>query len=223
MSKDVKEILNVHNFRFACKEFREDKRISKEDMELILEVGRLSPSSFGLEPWKFLVIDNQFIKDTIESLSWGLRKKISPLNYLVIILARRKKDMIYSSDYIRYMMETIQEVPKSKIYKRLDRYKNFIEEDFNLLDDEDEMFNWASKQTYIPLANMMTAAAELGIDSCPIEGFNRDRLERELSNLGILDRETFGVSTMVTFGYRSEDPKKEKTRRPTHEVIEWIT
>lgn len=222
MKKQRKRIMEIHDFRFACKEFREDKRVPREDMELILEVARLSPSSFGLEPWKFLVIDNQFIKDTIESLSWGLQKKISPLNYLVIILARKKKDMIYSSEYIRYMMEEIQKVPKSRINPKLDRYKNFLEEDIKIIESESDMFNWSSKQTYIALANMLTAAAELGIDSCPIEGFNRERIERELSNLGVLDRESFGISTMVTFGYRNEDPKKQKTRRPLDEVVQWI-
>jgi len=119
-------------------------------------------------------------------------------------------------------MEEIQNIPEDMINKGLDRYKNFQEYDFNLLDNERAMFDWTSKQSYIPLANMMTTAANMGIDSCPIEGFNREKLEYLLDKQGILDIEDFGVSVMVAFGYRSEDPKRLKTRRPFNEVVEWI-
>ncbi|NLW40093.1 MAG: NAD(P)H-dependent oxidoreductase, partial [Tissierellia bacterium] len=63
MDKIKEEILRVHKFRFACKEFDENKKVSKEDLEFILEVGRLSPSSFGFEPWKFLVLENKSLRE----------------------------------------------------------------------------------------------------------------------------------------------------------------
>ncbi len=77
-------------------------------------------------------------------------------------------------------------------------------------------------QTYIALGNMMTAAAQIGIDSCPIEGFHREKLEEILEKEGIIDREQFGISSMVVFGYRKEDPKRPKTRKSMEEVVEWI-
>ena len=217
-----KEIIKTYTNRFACKEFDPDKRVSKEDILTILEVGRLSPSSFGFEPWKFLVIENEYLREKIATVSWGLQRQLPTISYLVILLARKGKSMIYHSPYIRYMMEDIQGIPEDMINLRLDRYKNFQEEDFKLLDDDRSIFDWASKQTYIVLSNMMTAASQLGIDSCPIEGFHREKLECLLEKEGILDLDEFGVSNMVVFGYRNEDPEREKTRRPFNEVVEWI-
>lgn len=216
------DILDTHNFRFACKEFDEKSMVSRKDINLILEVGRLSPSSFGFEPWKFLVIEDGLVKERIKNYAWGLNKKIPGLSYLVVILARKKPDMMYNSKYIKYMMEDIQKIPEDIKNARLDRYKNFLEYDFKMLENDKDIFEWSCRQSYIPLANMMSAAANLGIDSCPVEGFDREKLEEQLEKLGILDREKFGISVIVTFGYRKDKVQEEKTRRPFDEVVEWI-
>ncbi len=222
MGRKYDEILSAHNFRFACKEFDENRKVSEDDIRFLLEVGRLSPSSFGFEPWKFLVVENEYLKEKMFSVAWGVQRQMPSLSHLIIVLARKKTDMIYNSKYIKYMMEEIQHIPKDMINPRLDRYKNFLEEDFQLLDDERSIFDWACKQTYIALGNMMTAAAELGIDSCPIEGFHREKLEALLEKQEVLNREHFGVSYIVAFGYRKEDPGRQKTRKPFNEVVEWI-
>lgn len=101
-------------------------------------------------------------------------------------------------------------------------YSNFQTNDFKLIDSDRAMFDWASKQTYIALANMMTTAAMLGVDSCPIEGFNIEKVEEILSEEGILDKEHFGVSVMVGFGYRDEQPHREKTRQPMEDIVTWV-
>lgn len=69
---------------------------------------------------------------------------------------------------------------------------------------------------------MMTAAAQIGVDSCPIEGFDREKVELILSNAGILDREHFGVSAMVAFGYRKEDSPFPRTRMEKSSAIQWV-
>lgn len=222
MVNNPKKIINLYTNRFACKEFDPDKQVSKEDILTILEVGRLSPSSFGFEPWKFLVIENEYLREKIAGVAWGLQEQLATVNYLVVLLARKGKSMIYNSPYIKYMMEEIQGIPKDIINVKLDKYKNFQEEDFKLLEDDRAIFDWASKQTYIVLANMMTAAFHLGIDSCPMEGFHKEKLESLLEKEGIIDLNEFGVSNMVAFGYRKEDPEEKKTRRPFNEVVEWI-
>lgn len=216
------EIIDIYNNRFACKEFHSEKKVSKEDMLTILEVGRLSPSSFGFEPWKFIVVEDEYLRKKIASVSWGIQRQSETLDYLVIILARKGGSMIYNSPYIRYMMEEVQKIPADMLNLRLDRYKNFQEEDFKLLANDRAIFDWASKQTYIALSNMMMAASQMGIDSCPIEGFHIEKLEYLLEKEGILDINEFGVSSMVVFGYRKEDPERPKTRRPFDEVVEWI-
>ena len=89
-----------------------------------------------------------------------------------------------------------------------------------IADDERALFDWACKQTYIALANMMTGAAMLGIDSCAIEGMHYDSVNRILSEEGLLDAEDYGVSVAVTFGYRARDIAA-KPRRPLAEIVRW--
>lgn len=222
MDRKKEEILKAHRFRFACKEFDKNKKVAEEDLKFILEVGRLSPSSFGFEPWKFLVIENENLRQKILPVAWGVQRQMSTLSHLVIILARKKRDMIFSSDYIKYMVEDVHNIPGDLAEARIERYRNFQKEDFKLLEEDRNIFDWAVMQTYIALGNMMTAAAEIGIDSCPIEGFHREKLEEILEKEGIIDREQFGISSMVVFGYRKEDPKRPKTRKSMEEVVEWI-
>ena len=90
-----------------------------------------------------------------------------------------------------------------------------------LLESERTLFDWSAKQTYIALAQMIITASFLGIDSCPIEGFNKDKVEKYLSDRGLIDLKEWGVSVLVSFGYRNEEiaPKK---RRPLTEIFEVI-
>ena len=87
--------------------------------------------------------------------------------------------------------------------------------------NEQTLFDWACKQTYIALANMMTGAAMIGIDSCPIEGFNYEAVNKILADAGIFDLAEWGVSVMATFGYRSREIVS-KGRKPFDEVVQWV-
>ncbi|MEY7999814.1 NAD(P)H-dependent oxidoreductase [Clostridium sp. Mt-5] len=221
-NENVKEqVLKAYSFRHACKEFDGSKKISDDDFNYILEVGKLSPSSFGFIPWKFLILQNAEIRQKISPVSWGAELKLPDASHFIVILSRKTADLIYSSKYISYIMENVQKLPQNVIDKRKKGYENFQKNDFKLLENDRAMFDWGCKQTYIALGNMMTAAALIGIDSCPIEGFNRDKVEEILSQEGILDREKFGVSCMVAFGYRKKAPRP-KTRPSLDKLVEWI-
>lgn len=222
MENKKREILNVHRYRVACKEFDSNKKIPKEDIDFLLEVGRLSPSSFGFEPWKFIVIQDDKLKEDLISLTLDCEKQISTSSHLVMMLARKGSDIIYSSDYITYIMKDVKNIPEDEISERREDYRVFQRENFKLLNDKEAMFQWSIKQTYIPLWNMITAAAEIGISSCPIENFHREKLEKLLEDNGILDSSKFGVSCLVTFGYKKDKVYIEKARRPIGEVVEWI-
>ncbi|GKT35944.1 NAD(P)H-dependent oxidoreductase [Aduncisulcus paluster] len=105
---------------------------------------------------------------------------------------------------------------------KLDFFKNFQEKDFDLTDDR-KLIDWAGKQAYIPLANMMTSAAALEIDSCPIEGFDQAGINALLNKEGIFKSDEFTAAVMVAFGYRDESQRmSEKTRRPMDEVTKWV-
>jgi nitroreductase len=128
--------------------------------------------------------------------------------------------MKYDSQYIQSFMKDVQNLPENIIEMKRNVYRKFLENDFKLLDNERAVFDWACKQTYIPLTNMMTAAAMIGIDSCPMEGFEADKIDELLAGDFDIDTEKFGVSCMVAFGYRDKEPPA-KTRQPLENIIKW--
>ncbi len=216
-------IVGFFNTLRSCIEFDDEKEVSKEQMQTILEVGRLAPSSFGMEPWEFLVIENKYIMDQIYKL---LSKKSwleSQGDYLVILLARRGEELEYSSDYVKHILKDVQSIPESEIYKQMDRYKYFIEEDYNVSDENGNISGWIGKQTYIALTMMVVAAHSMDINVRAIEGFRRKELEDYLIHEKLYDNEKFTISCVAAFGYGKENKYlKSKKRRPYNEVIKWI-
>ena len=215
------EVLTVMNERHACKIMDGEKKIPEEVFQTILEVGRLSPSSFGYEPWKFLVVQDPELRAKLKPLTWGAQNTLDTASHFVLILARTAQSMRYDSDYIQHMMQDIHHLPEEHIAKRQQFYRTFQEEDFNLLESDRAMFDWASKQTYIALGNMMTLAASMGIDSCPVEGFKQQAVNELLKTDFGVDTDTFQISVMSAFGYRV-NPPKPKTRQPLADIVQWF-
>ena len=215
------KILDIFLFRHACKVFDPEKKIPEETFDLILESARLSPSSFGFEPWKFLIIQDPKLRKKLLPVTWGAQRSLPTSSHYVVILARKQPTLHWESDYITRMMRDIHHLPEEAVRARREKYRKFQEEDFRLLESERAVFDWAGKQCYIALGNMMTAAAMLGIDSCAVEGFEAEAAERIVrEELGV-DTEEFGVAVMVAFGYRVNEPKP-KTRQPMQEIVEWM-
>ncbi len=212
--------LNAMKFRHACKVFDEDKKILDEDFEYILETGRLSPSSFGFEPWQFLVVQNKNLREKLKEFTWGGKSQLPICSHFVIILSRKRNSMIYDSEYISYMMKDIQNLPENIIELKGGFYEKFQKSDFDLFNNDRAMFDWATKQTYIALGNMMTAAAYIGVDSCPIEGFDMEKMRIFLEEDLNINSQEFGVSCMLAFGYRKENPR-EKTRQNINNISKW--
>ena len=214
------QILSAFYFRHACKEFDPVKKITDDDFAFILEAGRLSPSSFGFEPWKFVVLQNQAIRQRLLPVTWGAQRQLPTASHFVVLLSRTKEGLTPDSAYILHMMRDILKLSEEMAKGKGARYHNFLANEFKLMDNERAMFEWGARQTYIALGNMMTAAALIGIDSCPIEGFDKDAVERILREEGILE-DGFGVACMVAFGYRVREPR-EKTRQPMEDVTIWV-
>ncbi|MCE5960470.1 NAD(P)H-dependent oxidoreductase [Pediococcus pentosaceus] len=213
-----KEILYVQKHRFATKSFNPTKKIAEEDWMTIMEAARLSPSSFGYEPWKFLLVKNQQIKDDLQDIAWGARNSLYGASHFLIVLAR--KNLTGNSPHVKHMVEDVFGVPYSETSPQTIFFNNFQKNDFGLT-DERSLFDWASKQTYIPLANMLTTAAYLGIDSVPIEGFNKESVENYLEKKKIINLDEFGVSYMAGFGYRDQEipEKKRQSLSDIYDVI----
>ncbi len=212
------QVLDAFHFRSATRYYDPSKKISEEDFAYILELARLSPSSVGSEPWQFVIVQNPELRQKLKPVSWGMATQVEDASHLVVILA--KKNARYDSDFFRSSLEK-RGLNQEQIEKALARYKEFQTHDINVLENDRTLFDWCSKQTYIALANMMTGAALIGIDSCPIEGFNYAEVNRILAEEGAFDATEYGVSVMVTFGYRAKEIKK-KYRKPLEEMVTWI-
>ena len=212
-------VLDAFNFRHACKTFDPQRKISDADFRFILETGRLSPSSFGYEPWRFLVIQDMALREKLMESAWGARGRFPTASHVVAILVR-KDDMRPGSDYTDWVMREVKHLPDEAIARRNVFYKTFHESDFQLTTDR-ALFDWNCRQAYIALANMMTSAAMIGIDSCPIEGFVQTGADRVLAEAGLLEDGRFGLAVMVAFGYRV-NPPPEKTRQSPEQVTRWV-
>ncbi|EVU51587.1 NAD(P)H-flavin oxidoreductase [Staphylococcus aureus H31276] len=106
MSNMNQTIMDAFHFRHATKQFDPQKKVSKEDFETILESGRLSPSSLGLEPWKFVVIQDQALRDELKAHSWGAAKQLDTASHFVLIFAR--KNVTSRSPYVQHMLRDIK-------------------------------------------------------------------------------------------------------------------
>ena len=212
------EVVSLQHRRYATKKFDPARRISDEDWASLVEVGRLAPSSLGFEPWKMLLLNNEEMKQDLKSMAWGAVSMLDGASHFVIYLAR--KGVNYETPYIEKLMQEVRHRSYDPESAYAHRIKSFQESDFKL-NDERSLFDWASKQTYIQMANMMNAAVLMGMDSCPIEGFDKDKVEAYLESKGVLDTSEFGVSVMCAFGYRNEEIKP-KVRWNTESIYEVI-
>jgi len=198
-------------FRHACKIFDENKKIPQDLMRYILEMGRISPSSFGMEPWKFLVITNKSLKERLRPLCWN-QAQITTCSHLVVILAAIESVRLDSG--IPQKRFERRPLPKEQIEAYIKRYSDFLSDTFS---SDEKTLCWSAKQCYIALANMITAAAYEKIDSCPIEGFEKEKVESLLD----IDTSKYQIAVMVAFGYRL-NPQGEHLRVPFDEVVEYI-
>ena len=198
------------DYRHACKLFDADKKIDDEQMHFILEAGRKSPSAFGMEPWKFLVITDQSLKEKLRPLCWD-QPQITSCSHLVIILAAIKN--LKPSSGIPAKRFSRRPLPQEKIEAYIKLYEDFLQE---TLSNDKNIFAYSSKQCYIALANMLTGAASIGIDSCPIEGFEKNELEKLLE----IDTTQYQIAVLAPFGYRA-NKQSEQLRLPLEQIVEY--
>lgn len=201
------EFMKAMNFRHACKIFDENKKIPKEDLDYILEAGRMSPSSFGIEQWKFLVIQNQELKEKLKPHCWN-QSQITTCSDLIILLA--KKNMRSSNEYVQNQFKRWG-LPQEKYNGVINLYENFVD-----IRSDEELNGWSAKQCYIASGNMMTAGAFRGIDSCPIEGFVKEEIEEILN----YDRDKYEIAYMIPFGYRVKE-QQPRYRLDIDELVEY--
>jgi nitroreductase len=198
-------------FRHACKLFDENKTISDEEIAYIVEAGRTSPSSFGMEAWKFLVISNGELKAKLRPACWN-QPQITSSSHLVVLLAGIQNAKPSSGEPQKRFAR--RPLSQEQIEGYINLYSNHLSD---TLSSDTNIYHWTAKQCYLAGANMMTAGAFVGIDSCPIEGFDKQQVEEILG----LDTTQYQVAMLLPFGYRL-NAQSTQLRLGVDEVVEFI-
>lgn len=201
------QYMKMLHIRHATKEFDLTKEVSTEDLRYVLEAGRLSPSSFGIEPWQFAVIRDTQLKKKLQKACFS-QLQVGTASAVIVVLAR--KDLYINDGFVEPLLRRDGNEYYDKFVK--DFYIGYT----NTMQSKD-IANYADKQCYLASMNLMNAAAILGVDSCPIGGFEEEKI---LDIVGEKSK-NFAVSMVIPIGYRVIEPKT-KYRREFKEVVKFI-
>ncbi|MDR2236224.1 MAG: NAD(P)H-dependent oxidoreductase [Chryseobacterium sp.] len=199
--------------RYSVKKFNHES-IPQEALLNILESGKLSASSLGLQPYKILVVESEEMKQKLIPAFYN-PSQISTCSHLIVIISKKTIEENYIRGYFKHISE-VRETP----LENLDLFKKSINQHISQK-TQDEIFTWAEKQSYIVLANLMYAAAIENIDSCPMEGFRQELIEEILN----INPETEKVTVTLALGYRSEEDHfqhMKKVRKPNEKLFKFI-
>ncbi|MGT2844055.1 NAD(P)H-dependent oxidoreductase [Streptococcus hongkongensis] len=204
------------DFRTAVRVYNNTK-ITDEDLNLILDAAWRSPSSVGLEGWRFVVLENEEIKAKLKEVAWGAQYQLETASHFILLIA--EKNARYDSPSMRDSLIRRGITDDEGLTSRINLYESFQRNNMEMADNPRALFDWTAKQTYIALGNMMSTAALIGIDSCPIEGFDYRKVNTILEKHGVIDSEKEGIASMMSLGYRLRDPKHPQNRKNRKEVI----
>ncbi len=215
MATTPEQVLEQLNWRYAVKKFDPTKKIPESVWKVLEQSLVLSPSSFGLQPWKFFVVNNKEKREQLLPHSWG-QKQVIDASHLVVLAIKKDLNEADVDRYIQRMSE-VQNVPVENLAKFAGMVKGFISKPPYHFEVDD----WSTRQTYIALGFFMTAAAMLGVDTCPMEGFIPSKYDEVLG----LSEQGYSSVVVCPLGYRAADDKyatSPKVRFPTEEMVEYI-
>ncbi|EAJ3555081.1 NAD(P)H-dependent oxidoreductase [Campylobacter jejuni] len=201
----MKTELEIFSTRYSCRNFKNEK-LKKEDLNTILEIARLSPSSLGLEPWRFLVVQDDKKKEELAQIC-NQQQHIKNCAALIIIVSRL--------DFLDYFEDKLRkrDMSEAEIQKRLDTYMPFLQ---SL--SQEQKISYTREQAHIALASILYSANALNIASCTIGGFDKEKLDSYLS----LDIQKERSSLVVALGYCNDKKNPQKNRFSFDEVVKFI-
>jgi len=186
-------LLASMRWRYATKAFDATRAIPGPVWRALEEALTLAPSSYGLQPWKFFVVDDPTLRTRLKAAAWN-QGQISDASRLVVLAARTDLGLADVQRHLQRVSE-VRGVPLAA----LDGYRQML---LSAVDRPPEaVAQWAARQVYIALGTLLTAAATLGVDACPMEGFDREQFD------AILDLPAQGYTAIVVaaLGYRAQD------------------
>lgn len=200
--------------RYSVKKFDSTKKIPSPVLQNILEAGKLSASSLGLQPYKVFVVESPEKLAELKPAFYN-PSQISTCSHLIVIVTRKKIEEQYIDNYFGHISDT-RNIPVENLApfrKSISFFMDFY--------DEQNQIHWNEKQSYLMLGTLMFAAAMEQVDSCPIEGFIPDKLSEILEIDTSLDTPTITLA----LGYRAEDDvfrTMKKVRKPSDLLFKYF-
>ncbi len=206
-----KPLLNALNWRYATKTFDADKKIPEPIFDELMEATRLSASSYGLQPYKFIIVRNPELRAQLRPASYN-QPQITDASHMVVFAVQNDLSPADTDAYMNRIVAT-----RGVDMASLDGFRNSINGTLTSRSPE-ELYHWASDQVYIAMGTLLTAAALHEVDACPMEGFDKGKYDEilGLKPLGLASR------AVVTLGFRSEADflaKAAKVRKSFEEVF----
>ena len=199
------------NWRYATKKFDATKKITTEDLNTLKEAIRLSSSSYGLQPYKVIIVENPELRAKIQPSAWG-QSQIVEASHLIIFANETNVNDTTIDSYLKNISET-----RNTPIEALTGYGDFMKSKISTL-PEDVKNIWTAKQTYLALGNLLNAAAELKIDATPMEGF----VPAEVNEILGLEKLGLNATLIATLGYRHDEDatqQKKKVRKSNEELF----
>jgi nitroreductase len=209
------QLMSALNWRYAVKKYDATKKISAQDWSTLEEVLRLSPSSFGLQPWKFLVVQSPDLRKKLTPATWG-QPQVETCSHFVVLTTLKKIDEAYVQSYIDDIAFT-----RGIKASELDGFKKSMMGAVVNGPISQHLQTWSQKQVYIAMGNIMNAAALLHIDTTPMEGLEPAKYDDILG----LTNTPYATVAAVACGYRSPDDQLQfakKVRFPKAKVIQTL-
>lgn len=189
-------------WRYATKKFDSSKKVSSENLEFIKKAIQLSPSSYGLQLYKVLIIENKALREKLKPASYG-QSQITEASHLVVFC----NYSVVTEKHIDEYFFLKSQIEKIDILDYKD-YSEFIKADVNNK-SQIEKDKWISNQIYLALGNLLNACAELKIDACPMEGFDAKEYNKILN----LNEQGLNSAVIATIGYRSANDSSQKNKK----------
>lgn len=208
------QLIDTLQARYATKEFDPSQKIPTDDWNALQESLVLTPSSFGLQPWKFITVTDQATKESLVEHSWH-QQQVADCSHMIVLCAKRET----TTEDIEAWLKCIAEV-RDVSRESLDGYAGMMFGMFSAM-STDQQFAWARNQVYIALGQLMTSSALLGIDACPMEGIIPSEYDKILK----LEGSDYATVVACPIGYRSANDKYvdlPKVRFNSDQILETI-
>lgn len=205
------QLIDHLNFRYATKKYDTSKIVSNEDLNKIKEAVRLAASSYGLQPYKVLEVNDSQTRAQLKNMSWG-QSPVTDASHFLVFCNHTQVDDNFIDDFVKF-----KAIITNKEEEKYNAYAAFVKSKIKSKSSE-EVFHWTAKQAYIALGNAMLACAELGIDCTPMEGFEAN----DYNSLLNLNEKGLNACVALAIGYRSEEDQSQfapKVRRPLEDLV----